>query len=124
MSIEAISRGASKAVLIEKDKGKIPVILENLSICPEKTVMCHFISAELFLKRTKDSFDIIYCDPPFNYNHHMDLIKIFAGGKILNPGGLVLMHHPKEKPLPEAFGKLKKYDTKKYGRSILDFYRG
>ena len=34
------------------------------------------------------------------------------------------MHHPKEKPLPEILGKLKKIDTKKYGRSILDFYQG
>lgn len=122
MSIEAVSRGAGKAVLIEKDKGKIPVILENLFLCKDK-IACHFISAELFLRRTKENFDIIYCDPPFNYNHHMDLLKIFAEEKILNPGGIVLMHHPKEKPLPGFLGKLKKTSSKKYGRSILDFYR-
>lgn len=122
MSIEAVSRGAGKGILIEKDKGKIPVILQNLSLCPKEKIECHFISAELFLKRTKETFDIIYCDPPFNYNYHMDLLKIFSEGKILNNGGIVLMHHPKEKPLPEFTGKLKRGETKKYGRSILDIY--
>lgn len=122
VTLEAISRGASNAVLIEKDKNKANVIFKNISIAKDK-IVCHFMSAELFLKRNKKQYSIIYCDPPFPYKFYIELIKQIILEKTLNNKGILLMHHPKEKPLPDEIDDLKKFNTREYGRSVLDFYK-
>jgi len=42
--------------------------------------------------------------------------------KILKEGGLVMMHRPSEKAMPQTIGSLTKSDERVYGRSIVDFY--
>ncbi|WP_238579884.1 RsmD family RNA methyltransferase [Treponema endosymbiont of Eucomonympha sp.] len=36
---------------------------------------------------------------------------------------MALIHRPSEKPLPDIIGKLMLADKRKYGRSVVDFYR-
>ena len=45
-----------------------------------------------------------------------------AKGELLNPGGVVLIHRPKEKEMPDAVLQLERGDQREYGRSIVDFY--
>jgi len=126
IAIEAMSRGAEKVTLCEKDKIKITTVLNNVKITEQlmgKKIICKFQPVELFLKRTKDKYDIIFCDPPFPYKFHEELIKIISDRDLLTEKGLVLIHHPSEKPMKEKIGKLKKMEERVYGRSILDFYQ-
>ena len=78
---------------------------------------------ELYLQRSKKSFDIIYLDPPFPYQFHYDLLYTIAEKPILAEGGLALIHRPKEKDLPGEILSLTRIDQRAYGRSIVDFYR-
>ncbi len=119
--LEAYSRGAYPVYLVEKDPGKFPILLKNISMA-EKKLYCKKMPVELFIKRSKVSFDIIYCDPPFPYKFHLELLEQISDSDTLKEGGLVMMHRPSEKPLPESIGKLKRQDQRVYGRSIVDFY--
>ena len=122
-ALEAASRGAERIVLVEKDRGKAGVILQNIAVSPVR-IRCSFLPAELFLKRTKESFDIIYFDPPFPYRFHLALLETCAERDVLRPGGLALIHRPRETGLPDcAGGRLHRIDRRTYGRSIVDFYR-
>ena len=109
-------------VLVEKDRGKFPILLKNAALA-EKKLECKCMPVELYLTRTKDSFDIIYLDPPFPYAFHYDLLHTIAESPILKAGGLALIHRPKEKNLPEEILSLARIDQRAYGRSIVDFYR-
>lgn len=120
--LEAYSRGAYPVVLVEKDRGKFPILLKNAALA-EKKLECKCMPVELYLTRTKDSFDIIYLDPPFPYAFHYDLLHTIAELPILKAGGLALIHRPKEKNLPEEILSLARIDQRAYGRSIVDFYR-
>lgn len=125
IAIEAVSRGAERVVLCEKDKIKIKTVLENVKMTEDemnKKIECHFMPVELMLKRTKTPFDIIFCDPPFPYKFHQDLIQTVSDNNLLTENGVVLIHRPSEKDMPEVIGKLKKKDLRIYGRSIVDFY--
>ena len=125
IAIEAVSRGASHVELVEKDRIKIDVVLNNVSITEKEMgqkIHCHFMAVELFLKRCKNKFDIIFFDPPFPYRFHKELIELVAKGDLLNPGGVVLIHRPKEKEMPESILQLKLSDRREYGRSTVDFY--
>ena len=119
IAIEAVSRGADRVVLCEKDKIKVNTVLENVSMTEKE---CHFIAVELFLKRCKEQFDIIFFDPPFPYKFHEDLINIVSKNNLLKENGLAIIHRPAEKNMKDNIGNLTKKDFRIYGRSIVDFY--
>ena len=120
-ALEAASRGANPVYLVEKDPLKVETIFKNVSIAPIR-IECKFQSVELFLKRTKAEFDIIYLDPPFPYKFHVNLVEMTGTLPVLKPGGLCVIHRPKEREMPEQIGALKRVDERVYGRSIVDFY--
>jgi 16S rRNA (guanine(966)-N(2))-methyltransferase RsmD len=121
-ALEAASRGADPVFLVEKDSLKVETIFKNVSIAPNR-IECKFMSVELFLKRTKQQFDIIYLDPPFPYKYHAELVKMTDDLPVLKSGGLTVIHRPKERAMPETIGGLTRVDQREYGRSIVDFYR-
>ena len=139
IALEAASRGAERVVLCEKDKIKIDTLLKNVSLSEKelnKKIECHFMPVELFIKRSKGSFDIIFCDPPFPYKFHAQLIQSIADKStaedgLLKAGGTVLIHRPAEVHMPDTIGSLRgdltgtltKTDKRVYGRSIIDFYQ-
>ena len=121
-ALEAVSRGAERVALVEKDKSKAKVIFKNISISPVK-IKCFFFPAELYLSRSKEAFDIIYFDPPFKYGFHQDLIAACGEKGILLEGGLALIHRPRDIEMPDAPGPaMKLQDRRFYGRSVVDFY--
>ena len=120
-ALEAASRGAHSVTLVEKDAIKFGTILANVSIS-ETRIECKRMAAELFIKRNKDAFDFIYIDPPFPYQFHSELLLSIATLPSSKVGSIILMHRPKEKESGEI-ENLEKIDEKRYGRSIVDFYK-
>lgn len=120
-ALEAASRGADPVYLVEKDPIKVETIFKNISIAPIR-IECKFMSVELFLKRSKQAFDIIYLDPPFPYKYHESLIEMTGKLPVLKEGGLAVMHRPRERKMSDTIGCMRKYDERVYGRSIVDFY--
>ena len=126
IAIEAVSRGAQRVDLCEKDRLKVKTVLDNVSITEKEMnvkIHCHFMAVELFLKRCKDQFDYIFFDPPFPYKFHEDLIKTAADRHLLLPGGTIMVHRPEEHKMNDKIGCLVRTDQRIYGRSIVDFYQ-
>jgi 16S rRNA (guanine(966)-N(2))-methyltransferase RsmD len=122
IAVEAASRGASPVSCVEKDPAKSSQLFKNVSISEER-IQCHIMPVELFLKRTKDHYDIIFCDPPFPYAYRQSLVQTVSTRDLLKNGGKLLMHHPKEDHLPQEIGTLAIVDQRNYGRSIVDFFQ-
>ncbi|HOF85014.1 MAG TPA: 16S rRNA (guanine(966)-N(2))-methyltransferase RsmD [Treponemataceae bacterium] len=120
-ALEASSRGADPVFLVEKDPIKVDVILSNVAMAPNR-IECKFQPVELFMKRAKTSFDIIYMDPPFPYKFHRELIATAGSKPVLKNGGLAIIHRPRELELPEKIGIMTRTDQRVYGRSVVDFY--
>ena len=125
IAIEAVSRGAQRVDLCEKDRLKVKTVLDNVSITEKEMnvkIHCHFMAVELFLKRCKDQFDYIFFDPPFPYKFHEQLILEADKKDILKETGTIMVHRPEEHFMPETIGRLTRTDQRIYGRSIVDFY--
>jgi 16S rRNA (guanine(966)-N(2))-methyltransferase RsmD len=126
VALEALSRGAFPVEAVEKDRLKRQVILANAALAEETTgkrVVCHFVPVERFLARRKSPFSLIFCDPPFPYKFRPGLLEAVSARSLLEDGGLLLIHRPKEDPLPASAGRLTKTGMREYGRSIVDFYK-
>ena len=125
IALEAVSHGAKGVSLCEMDREKAKTIIANVKMAEEvgERIDCHFMAVELYLRRCKKQFDYIFLDPPFPYKFRKDLLETIAKRELLNDGGQVIVHHPKEDPLPEVIGTLKRRDQRVYGRSIVDFFK-
>ncbi len=124
VGIEAASRGAEPVHLVEKDRGKKKVITENISFV-ESPIMLFMADVNRFIPTTKRSYDIVYADPPFPMDGKVKLTQLIAKSEIVEKGGLFIIHYPSEEKStwPEKIGDLVTYDERKYGRSILRFFR-
>ena len=122
VGIEAASRGAEPVLLIEKDRRKIPVIRRNIAFV-ETPITVLASPAERVLENPKRRYDIIYLDPPFNYNKKQELLRLSAEGNALEKKGLCIIHHPSTEELPERVAGLERIDTRRYGGSTLSFFR-
>ncbi len=122
LALEAASRGAHPVMCVERDRAKFPILLKNVSIS-ERRIECKAQPVELFIERNKQAFDIVFLDPPFPYAYRAELLSSLQSSRSLAPGGLCLIHYPREDRLPERIGSLALEDEREYGRSIVRFYR-
>jgi len=67
MGIEALSRGANFCVFVDHSPKAIDVVTKNLKNCAlfDRARVVNMLSQD-FLRTTKDKFDIVFLDPPYN----------------------------------------------------------
>jgi len=121
IALEAASRGASYIEAVEQDKQKSKILLENASISPVR-VNCRFMPVELYVKRAKNPFDIIFLDPPFPYQFKWELVTKITESKLVKKGSRILIHRPRPEYLRVNIPNLEKTDSREYGRSVVDFF--
>lgn len=119
MGIEALSRGALKVDF--NDLSRESVLLTKKNLEKIKAVDGYSITnldAITFLKTTRTKYDVIFLDPPYGKVDEQALLT----GCIdkLNADGIIVYESEKEAPCIDG---LVKYDFRKYGRAILNFYR-
>jgi 16S rRNA (guanine(966)-N(2))-methyltransferase RsmD len=122
IALEAASRGASPVEAVEKDPLKRRILRENLALSPEP-IRCRCMAVELYARRAKGPFDVIFCDPPFPYRFRGELIASIAASPLMEGGSLLLLHRPREKSALEKPEGLALEESRQYGRSVVDFFR-
>lgn len=125
--IEALSRGASRAVFVERDAGAARVIGENLRRAglagPAATVVRRDAIAWL-AGGAGDAgpFDLVLVDPRYDDAESMrralDLV-----GPLVTPGGRVVAKHFWRTPPPARVGMLATERERRFGETALTFYR-
>ena len=66
LGFESISRGASAVTFVEKNVKSIKLLHRNGEKFEGVQINILKSRAELFLKNTNDSFDLIFADPPYD----------------------------------------------------------
>jgi 16S rRNA (guanine(966)-N(2))-methyltransferase RsmD len=121
IALEAASRGAFLIEAVEQDKQKRKILLENVSISTCR-INCHFMPAELYIKRAKIPFDIIFLDPPFPYQYKWELIEKISSSALVKKETRILIHRPREDYPKNDITNMKRNDSREYGRSVVDFF--
>ena len=129
VALEAISRGAVRALLVEKDARKRRTILENLAIVESDPQVRGSAEMRLLirpvervLKPGMERFDVVHLDPPFPMPGKENLLVQADRAGQPAPGGTLMIHYPAEDRIPEETEHLRLYDRRSYGRSQLAFY--
>lgn len=119
LGIEALSRGAKSAVFVDNSRLSTELIKQNLALV-RTDANVRKQSAEVFLKTCSQSFDFIFCDPPYAFDGVMILQSIFDKNILLNDGVLIYESSARQSP-PEQPG-LKISRQKKMGDTLITFY--
>lgn len=121
MALEAISRGASSAVLIDESADAIDVIKENAKktgFIKQCSISRMDYSEYLKSASGRDSFDIVFLDPPYARNMKDEILKKVTKAGILNDGAVVVCETDKDEIDGDIYGLTlrKRY---KYGRVLV-----
>jgi 16S rRNA (guanine966-N2)-methyltransferase len=128
MGIEAVSRGAREAVLVDENNRSADAISQNIA----KTKMndkIRYIKKDVFrtilnLAEHKETFDIIYMDPPYAsaIAFSEKIAGLICSGKLLRENGLFIVEHSSSDLLEENVMNLTFTRRCKYGSTMLTFY--
>jgi len=125
LGIEALSRGAARAVFIERDARAAATIRANLSAAhlhDAAQVRRGGVDTELAaLERNGAEFDLILLDPPYGQDLPARTLRRLSGSRVLASGGLIAAEgHWRDDP-GEVTG-LARIRTARYGETALWFY--
>jgi len=117
LSIEALSRGAKSVSIVEQNRNVIKLLIKNLnSICKDDTFAIHRMDVFSFLKKRKDTFDIIFADPPYSFKDYLSLRKSII--PLLNDGGSFCMETSKRTKTDGT-----EHRVREFGNTKIIFWR-
>lgn len=127
MSFEALSRGAKKAIMIEKDTQALKVIIDNvnrLGLQNECRAYKNDVNRAIEILFNKNEvFDIIFMDPPYKENLTETTILKLSDFDILENDGIIICEHGKYEKLDNKIGKFIKFDEREYNKKIVTFFK-
>lgn len=124
LAIEALSRGASHARLVEKAQSSVSVIRENLKNC-QLTDKAEVINRDTFQALPSFSgclFDLIFLDPPYGKGYAEQAINEISKFDLLDKDGILCAETGADEKLPETIGNLQRIDHRRYGSTMIDLY--
>jgi 16S rRNA (guanine966-N2)-methyltransferase len=119
VGIEALSRGAARAIFIENNRAAVEVIRENveaLGLASRSEVFTG--KAAVVLERTRA--DIAFLDPPYEMPREYEASMMALDRA---ETALVIVQHSSRFTSQEQYGSLQRYRVIRQGDNSLSFYR-
>src|SRR4051812_24315502 len=126
--IEALSRGATRAVFVDRDRAAVAAITDNLTrahLAGERATVVR-ADALAWLRspgaRTAGPFDVAFVDRPYA-EPGLLVSALEALGQHVGPGARVVAKHFWRDPPPAEIGLLASERERRFGETMLTFYR-
>lgn len=127
--LEALSRGAARAVFMESHPASIKAIRENLSkIASEPLDGTWAVYPGDVLRqlgrvaRAEAPFDIAIFDPPYEANAGKKILNAMSEYAMLTSSGVLCLEHAVRDESPSKVGPLALVKQHRYGGTVLSFY--
>jgi 16S rRNA (guanine966-N2)-methyltransferase len=125
LGIEALSRGAKRAVFVEEEKQALDLIKKNLSRCgmeSEADILPGDVERAIaVLKDRGQSFDLIVMDPPYEKGLIQRTLKKLSSIKIHHQESILVIEHNRREPLPDPIEGWEVVRQRKIGDTVLSF---
>lgn len=118
VGIEAVSRGAAKAIFIEKNRAAAELIEENIGALGIAD-RCRVLRGAVALLLPRYPADIVFLDPPYTQEKEYDAAMEILGAA---PPPLVIVQHASRFQPAAAYGGLSRTRILKQGDNSLSFY--
>lgn len=128
LGIEALSRGAERAVFVDIEPQSIQVIKANLQAAKlesqaevYRNEASHAVKA---LLRRGLKFDYVFLDPPYRMKQMDELLEAMQGqdSGLIRSGGTVVLEHDADTAFPDEIGMLRCRRRANYGDTAVSVY--
>lgn len=128
VGLEALSRGASRVVLIDTSAAAVAAIRANATVLAGSggEVQIFRQDVRTALPALADRglrFDAIYLDPPYDADLYGPVISAVDANALLAADGVLVAEHFHKRALPERIGGLSAAREVRVGDHRLTFYR-
>jgi len=125
LAIEALSRGAASAVLVERDRGAAKVITANLEALDLLEPQARLIqgSAQKALEqaaKAAETYDLLFLDPPYRQPAMLGADAAKLIGSILAPDARVVTESDRRQPFELAIPMI---DERRYGDTLIRIHQ-
>ena len=123
MAVEALSRGAKSAVVVDLSPAAAKIIRENL-ITTGFMDSARVVQSDwrAFLSSCREQFDLIFLDPPYHTGMLENALELIAGIDILSQHGIIVAESPMDQVLPELAAPYQKGREYRYGKIKVTLY--
>jgi 16S rRNA (guanine(966)-N(2))-methyltransferase RsmD len=123
-SFEAISRGAASATAVDHDRRKVEAISR---LAKEWNVPLDAVQGEVvttLARLGRAAYDIVYADPPYDYEGYDVLLDGISGHVSLAPRAVVAVEHRKRtNPFTKERERLQFQRRAEYGEVWITFFK-
>ncbi len=127
LTLEAVSRGIEKAIIIDNNSEAIKIIKENSNTLKVndrvEVIKGDYLKVMESLAKTKVQFDLILIDPPFKMLVIDQIIKFIDQFEMLAEEGIIVAEFYKDNVFEAEFEKIYCYRFLDYGSSQIKLYR-
>lgn len=126
LGIEALSRGAERAVFVDRERISVETVKLNLATAGFADRAEVFRNdaerAVRLLGQRNVSFDYVFLDPPYRFQAWDKLMHALAEGHLLADDAVVMAEHDASRELPERIGPLRLFRHSTYGDTAISLY--
>ena len=129
LGLEALSRGADRAVFVERDRAALRALRTNVKTMNlGGEVVPGDVGAYLASAGAHDPpsphgrFSLVFVDPPYELGAARLEANLAAAARLLPPGGVLVLHRRRGEPRPDTPG-LELTRSRDYGTARIRSYR-
>ena len=127
IGLEAVSRGAKKSILCDKEKQAIEIIRKNVvkTHMEQKVEIYNLDFKKILKEKIKEKQDIIFLDPPYKTDYIAQALELIYEKQLINTQSIIIIETDEEDRIIKNIDneKFEIYDKRKYGRAYLIFLR-
>ena len=127
LALEALSRGAARAVLVDQDREAVGLCQKNaqaLGFSDRAEVLASPAARALqTLQKRGERFELVFADPPYAARVVEATLEALAQHGVVAPGGVVVVEHDKREAAPEAHAGFVQEDQRRFGDTLVTLYR-
>ena len=127
VGLEAVSRGAARAVFVERDRTAVRALRANLAALSvprerARVVVADAVAAIGLLGRTELAFGFVFLDPPYASDLARRALAALAGSAVLGAGALAVVQHFTKTPAPTSLAGFRTWrEPRRFGETTLTF---
>lgn len=125
LGLEALSRGATHAVFVEKSRGAQKTLQSNIAKLrarPASTLYRGSAAKYLGSLGEEAKFDVIFVDPPYDWDEQSLTETLERCGKLLTPGGMLVVERMASSPKPGPAVGLELEHSRRWGDTAVWLY--
>ncbi len=122
--IEALSRGAARATFVDTAKAPLTANRANLRELGVSEARVTVVAGDaIAAAKVGGPWGLVFIDPPYNSDLAMRAVLAIPPANLV-PGAAIVIEHDRRHVPPETVGSLLRTDQRRYGDTMVSFFRG